>query len=54
MNEAIALTVAWGIGGLALLIVLALVAFPWVTEDKPYKDEDGALIPCGCGCGDTP
>jgi hypothetical protein len=23
-------------------------------EDKPYTGVDGVLVPCGCGCGDTP
>lgn len=44
------MTIAWGIGGLALLIVLALVLVPTATEDRPYVGEDGELVPCGCGC----
>jgi hypothetical protein len=52
VNEVIAAMVAWGVGGLAVLIVVALILLP--SGDKPYVGEDGVLVPCGCGCGDTP
>jgi hypothetical protein len=54
VNQFIALFLGFTIIGVAVVTVLLLVLFPRATEDKPYEDEFGVLIPCGCGCGDTP